>query len=38
MSGRGRPVIPSRILPHGKVRRAQIVLACAEGESQAVIA
>ena len=28
----------SRTLPHAKVRRAQIVLACAEGKSQALIA
>lgn len=28
----------SRLLPHGMVQRAQIVLACAEGESHVVIA
>ena len=31
-------VVCSRPLPHSKVQRVQIVLECAEGESQAVIA
>lgn len=31
-------IAQSRSLPHGVVRRAQIVLACAEGESNASIA
>ena len=45
MSGRGRPVIPlslkegeARTLPHGKGQRAGIILGCAEGESQGLIA
>ena len=50
MSRGGRPPIPirlnggllsivhSRTLPHGMVQRAQILLACAEGESQVMIA
>ena len=32
-----RSIADSRTLPHGKVQRAQIVLGCAEGESQGLI-
>ena len=33
-----RAIAGSRTLRHGKVQRAQIVLGCAEGESQGLIA